>query len=86
VDTGYLVHLQNLCVDPNLVDLYNRLDREGRHNLPAVYNGSVVGVALGEEVDVVVRDSGSFMDPRSWQDWWSNQPAPTIWAARAARR
>lgn len=79
VDTGYLVHLVNLCVDPNLVDLYQRLNAEGRRKLPAVTNLSVVGLAAGYEVDVIVRDSGSFLDPRSWQDWWQDQPAPARW-------
>jgi hypothetical protein len=79
IDTGYLVHLVNLCVDPNLVALYQRLDADGRHWLPAVFSGSVVGTAQGGEVDVVVRDSGSFLDPRSRQDWWQDQPEPAIW-------
>jgi hypothetical protein len=76
VDNGYLLHLVNLCVDPNLLALYQRLDAAGRHTLPAVTNLSAVGVALGYEVDVIVRDSGSFLDPRSWQDWWQDQPPP----------
>ncbi len=74
---GYLVHLENLCVDPNLVALYRQLDAGGRALLPGVQNDSVVGTASGREVDVVVRDSGSFLDPRSWQDWWQDQPSPT---------
>jgi hypothetical protein len=79
VDTGYLVHLVNLCVDPNLVNLYRRLDGAGRGWLPVVYNSSVVGTALGSEVDVIVRDSGSFLDPRSWQDWWQDKRPPAVW-------
>ena len=79
IDTGYLLHLVNLCVDPNLVDLYQRLDAAGRHWLPAVSDGSAVGAALGSEVGVVVRDSGSFLDPRSRQDWWQDQPEPAAW-------
>jgi hypothetical protein len=81
VDTGYLVHLVNLCVDPNLVALYRRLNAAGRHTLPAVYNLSIIGTALGDEVDVIVRDSGSFLDPRSRQDWWQDQPAPATWGS-----
>jgi hypothetical protein len=79
VDTGYLLHLVNLCVDPNLVALYQRLDAAGRHRLPAVNNGSIIGTAQGNEVDVIVRDSGSFLDPRSWQDWWQDQPQPATY-------
>jgi hypothetical protein len=76
VDNGYLLHLVNLCVDPNLVALYQRLDAAGRRTLPVVTNLSAIGVALGYEVDVIVRDSGSFLDPRSRQDWWQDQPPP----------
>jgi hypothetical protein len=79
VDTGYLLHLVNLCVDPNLVALYQRLTAEGRDKLPAVTNLSVIGTAAGYEVDVIVRDSGAFLDPRSYQDWWQDQPAPARW-------
>jgi hypothetical protein len=79
IDTGYLVHLLNLCVDPNLVALYEQLDSAGRHWLPGVYNDSVVATALDGEVRVIVRDSGSFLDPRSWQDWWQDQPSPAMW-------
>jgi hypothetical protein len=79
VDTGYLVHLSNLCVDPNLVALYQQLDSAGRHWLPGVYNDSVVATALEGEVRVSVRDAGSFLDPRSWQDWWQDQPQPAMW-------
>jgi len=77
VSEGYLVHLENLCVDPNLVALYQQLNSGGRALLPGVQNDSVVGTASGSEVDVVVRDSGSFLDPRSWQDWWQDEPSPT---------
>ena len=76
VDTGYLIHLSNLCSDPNLVALYEQLDSAGRHWLPGVYNDSVVAVALEGEVRVSLRDSGSFLDPRSWKDWWQDQPPP----------
>jgi hypothetical protein len=78
-DGGYLVHIENFCVDPNLVALYQVLNENGRHQLPGVRADSVVGTAAGSEVDVVVRDSGSFLDPRSWQDWWQNQPMPAAW-------
>jgi hypothetical protein len=79
VDEGYLVHLVNLCVDPNLVALYEHLDAEGRRRLPGVTNLSAIGTARGDKVDVIVRDSGSFLDPRSWQDWWQDQPPPADW-------
>ncbi len=78
-DGGYMVHLENLCVDPNLVALYEQLNASGRNALPGVRADSVVGTAAGTEVDVVVRDAGSFLDPRSWQDWWQDQPMPEAW-------
>jgi hypothetical protein len=79
VDEGYLVHLVNLCVDPNLVALYQRLDAAGRRRLPGVTNLSAIGTARSDKVDVIVRDSGSFLDPRSWQDWWQDQAPPAVW-------
>jgi hypothetical protein len=78
-DGGYLVHIENFCVDPNLVALYEYLNENGRNQLPGVRADSTVGTAAGGEVDVVVRDSGSFLDPRSWQDWWQDQLMPARW-------
>lgn len=74
VVSGYTVHLHNVCVDPNLVALYraqNNADgwRQGNH-LPAIGNHQGVGRALGQEVQVAIRDHGMFMDPRSSKDWW----------------
>ncbi|MEZ4711449.1 MAG: SH3 domain-containing protein [Caldilineaceae bacterium] len=67
---GYTVHLENVCVDPNLLALYRSSNAEGRRQLPALHNGDVVGVAAGSEIRVSVRDSGTFMEPRSRKDWW----------------
>ena len=72
---GYTVHLENICVDPNLVGLYQaQTDAQGWHTsgyLPALRNDQALGTALGGEVPVVIRDgSGSFLDPRSRKDWW----------------
>ena len=67
---GYMVHLEDICVDPNLLDLYRRLDADGRHMLPAIHNDEQVGTAASDQVLVAVRDTGSFMDPRSRKDWW----------------
>jgi hypothetical protein len=30
-------------------------------------------VAVGSEIQVAVRDTGSFMDPRSRNDWWQGR-------------
>jgi hypothetical protein len=70
VVAGYTIHLENLCVDPNLLALYRASDRQGRASLPALRNGETLGFAGGGEIQVATRDNGSFMDPRSAKDWW----------------
>ncbi|MBI4129764.1 hypothetical protein HY468_00440, partial [Candidatus Roizmanbacteria bacterium] len=78
---GYSMHFVDMCVDPNLVALYTKLHNEGRRFLPAVKKGQRLGVAKGREVKVAIRDSGSYLDPRSKLDWWQNysvHPNPTI--------
>lgn len=67
---GYGLHLDNLCVDPNLLELYRQLDREGRGVLPVLKGGQAIGFATGGELKIAVRDTGQFMDPRSQKDWW----------------
>lgn len=70
VANGYVVHLEDLCVDPNLLGLYRANNAAGRGSLPAVRNGEAVGVAQYNQVIVAVRDRGMFTDPRSRKDWW----------------
>jgi hypothetical protein len=71
---GYTVHIENVCVDPNLLALYQaQTDSEGWHvtgHLPALRNNQVLGIALNTEIQVAIRDIGKFMDPRSRKDWW----------------
>jgi hypothetical protein len=67
---GYGVHITNFCVDPNLLALYNQLNAAGRSYLPGLLSNQPVGVANGTEVDVAIQDSGTFMDPRAYKDWW----------------
>ena len=69
---GYAVHLENVCLAPELMTMYVRLRTGYAANaaLPAISAGQPVGRALGGEVQVAVRDTGSFMDPRSGKDWW----------------
>jgi hypothetical protein len=71
---GYAVHLENVCVDPNLLALYRaQRDQVGCHvtgQLPALKENQALGTALGNEIQVAIRDSGTFMDPRSRKDWW----------------
>ncbi len=70
---GYTVHLEALCVDPNLLATYRRANSQGRSSLPGLRNGQAVGSARGGQVQVAVRDVGAFMDPRSRKDWWQDR-------------
>ncbi len=69
---GYVVHVEQICVDPNLLALYRQLDQAGRRNLPGLRLDDALGVALTDAVLVSVRDTGMFMDPRSAKDWWQD--------------
>jgi hypothetical protein len=70
VVAGYTIHLDNVCVDPSLLALYQTLNAGGRDFLPALRHGQAVGRAQSDELIVVIRDTGAFMDPRSCKDWW----------------
>ncbi|MCL4826224.1 MAG: hypothetical protein KJZ95_02585 [Caldilinea sp.] len=70
VANGYAVHIENLCVDPNLLALYINSDANGRSSLPALREEEVLGVATLGDLLVAVRDRGAFLDPRSRLDWW----------------
>ncbi|MCK6627370.1 MAG: hypothetical protein L6R45_19605 [Anaerolineae bacterium] len=75
VANGYAVHLENICVDPNLLALYqSRVNASGMRivpvALPALRNNQALGTALSDEIGVAIRDRGAFMDPRSRKDWW----------------
>lgn len=70
VVSGYTIHIENVCVAPALLDLYNTWNQNGRAQLPALKQGQGFGRALGTEIGVVIRDSGTFLDPRSKKDWW----------------
>jgi hypothetical protein len=67
---GYLVHLEGIQVDPALLALYREKDAAGRKELPALRNHERLGNAGGSTLKVAIRDTGSFMDPRSRKDWW----------------
>jgi hypothetical protein len=67
---GYTLHLENICVDSPLLDLYRSWNAAGRSQLPALQPGQTLGRAAGNTVGVAIRDSGAFMDPRSRKDWW----------------
>ena len=70
---GYVIHLDGVCVDPDLLALYRQLHAAGRDELPALRGHQPFGRALGNEIQIAVRDSGSFMDPRSRNDWWQGR-------------
>lgn len=70
---GYVIHIEDVCVDPDLVALYRQLHAAGRQELPVLRGHQPFGKALGQEIKIAVRDSGSFMDPRSRNDWWQGR-------------
>jgi hypothetical protein len=67
---GYTLHVENVCVEPSLLALYQASNDAGRGQLPALRSGQAFGRARGAEIGVAIRDTGSFMDPRSRNDWW----------------
>lgn len=70
---GYTIHLENVGVDPSLQALYDSTNAAGRVRLPALYAGQGLGRALGNEIQVAIRDTGAFLDPRSHLDWWQGR-------------
>jgi len=67
---GYTLHVEGVCVEPNLLALYRNRNAAGRRILPALRARQAFGRAIGGEVGVAIRDTGAFMDPRSRNDWW----------------
>lgn len=67
---GYLVHLEDIQVDPALLALYREKDAAGRAELPALRNNERFATAAGSTLKAAIRDTGSFMDPRVRKDWW----------------
>ena len=70
---GYTLQLEQVCVDPVLLALYNRWNSAGRSRLPALRAGQAFGRASGQAIGVAIRDSGTFLDPRSRKDWWQGR-------------
>jgi hypothetical protein len=70
---GYTLHVEDICVEPSLLALYQSLNNAGRSQLPALRAGQAFGRARGDEIGVVIRDNGAFMDPRSRKDWWQGR-------------
>ncbi|NOX62140.1 MAG: hypothetical protein GXP42_09385 [Chloroflexi bacterium] len=71
VVSGYTLHLEDICVEPTLLQLYQTLDASGREQLPALRSGQPFARARGQTVGLAIRDTGRFMDPRSLKDWWA---------------
>jgi hypothetical protein len=70
---GYVVHMANFCVDPNLVAQYRAQLSGGRRStgrLPGLRNNQLVGALSTDSITVAIRDQGAFLDPRSRKDWW----------------
>jgi len=67
---GYTVHLENVCTEPSLLSLYRSSNASGRSKLPALKGAQPLGRARSGQINVAVRDTGRFMDPRSRKDWW----------------
>ncbi len=68
---GYTIHILHFAVNGNLVNLYQQNIGQGKViELPCGYP---LGTSTGSEL-VSIRDTGSFMDPRSQKDWWQNGP------------
>ena len=68
--TGYTIHVEGVCTEPGLLDLYTRMNAAGRGHLPALKPRQAFGRARGNEIQVTIRDTGRFMDPRTRKDWW----------------
>ena len=70
---GYTLHVEDVCVEPDLLALYQTWNDEGRSHLPALRAGQAFGRARRGEIGVAIRDTGAFMDPRSRKDWWQGR-------------
>jgi hypothetical protein len=70
---GYTIHLENVCVEPNLLALYQTSNSNGRGQLPALRAGQGFGRASGAEIAVAIQDSGAWLEPRSRKDWWQGR-------------
>ena len=70
---GYTIHIENICVEPSLLALYTAWNSAGRGELPALRGGQPLGRARSGTIGVTIRDTGTFMDPRSRYDWWKTK-------------
>jgi hypothetical protein len=70
---GYTIHVENVCVEPSLLALYLACNDAGRGELPTLRGGQPFGRARADSIGVAIRDTGTFMDPRSRHDWWQSK-------------
>jgi hypothetical protein len=70
---GYTVHVEGVCVEPSLLALYEAWDAAGRAELPALRGDQPFGRAREDEIRVAIRDTGTFMDPRTRGCWWQGK-------------
>lgn len=69
VANGCAVHLEQFCVDPNLVALYASSTAAGRSSRPALHEDEILGAAALGDIAVAVRDRGVFFDLGLRLDW-----------------
>ena len=83
---GYTLHIDNICTNPNLLALYNNLDRSdgpryeypsNGYDLPTLPAGQIFGTTSNEDMVVAIADTGAFQDPRSCNEWWQIRPGYT---------
>jgi hypothetical protein len=85
--TGYTLHIDNICTDPNLLARYNLLDAPDgprysfdpghSYELPVLAAGQPFGTARSWEMVVAIVDTGAFQDTRSCDEWWQIRPGYT---------
>lgn len=85
--SGYTLHVDNICTDPNLLALYDTFDDypdapryqypNPSYDLPHLPAGRPLGTARGGEVVIAISDAGTFQDPRSCNEWWIQRPGYT---------
>ena len=70
VVSGYTLHVLDLCIEPKLRETYDDANASGRTSLPGLAPLQEFARARGDSVRIVIRDTGSFMDPRVRKDWY----------------
>lgn len=70
VVAGYTLHIEGICVESGLLNLYDQLDAAGREQLPALRAGQAFARVASDRLTIAIRDTGQFMEPRSYKDWW----------------